>query len=156
MRLYLLRHGIAADRLPGASDFDRKLTPEGIDEMRAVARGMDALDLKLHAIVSSPLVRARETAEIVGERLGLSITLDERIASGHGFSDVRELLAERDGRDLLLVGHEPDLSEDIRALTGGSVRMKKASLASLDIHSAAPGGGCLRWLLEARHLARLR
>jgi phosphohistidine phosphatase len=154
MRLYFLRHGIAEDREIGETDFDRKLTPEGIEEMRRSAVGMKALGLKFDAVLSSPLVRARETAEIVGEALGLEVRLEEALASGAGMQDfARAVKGQPDKAHLLLVGHEPDFSETISALIGGGlVRMKKGALACVDARRMAPDEGELRWLLNPEHL----
>lgn len=157
MKLYLLRHGIAGEYRPGADDRLRPLTPEGIREMEAAARGMKALSLRLDAVITSPLVRARQTAEIAAAALDLLPVLreDPRLAGG-GYFGLSELLAALAAEHrVLLVGHEPDMSSVIGTLTGGSVRMKKASLALVDLPAVQPGRGELRWLLEAEHLCRI-
>ena len=161
MKLYLLRHGIAEDPIPGRiSDRQRKLTGDGIEQMRRVARGMRALNLNIDAIWTSPLVRAWQTAEIAAAGLGIEKELREKtdLACGCSFYTLHELLSAEDVPDrLLLVGHEPDLSENIGTLIGGGrVRMKKASLARVDVRDVCRGGGELRWLLEAEQLAEIR
>jgi phosphohistidine phosphatase len=160
MRLYFLRHGIAEDRRPDLPDARRRLTPEGIDEMKAVGRGMKALGLKFDAILTSPLLRARETAEIAADALGAREVLREEplLASGAGFSDVIRSLEGTGGRaHVLLVGHEPDFSEAVSELIGGgAVRMKKAALACVDASALRPGAGELRWLLEPAQLSRIK
>lgn len=159
MKLYFLRHGIAEDHSPTGRDADRRLTDEGVQEMQAVAAGMAALELRFDRILSSPKARARHTAEIAAETLGLQDALSLEPILGHGFShfDLATLLAnEATGARILLVGHQPDLSTVIGALIGGGhVQMKKASLAFLESYRVEPAGAELRWLLHASHLARL-
>lgn len=159
MRLYFLRHGVAEDRAPGVPDAGRKLTPEGIVEMKQVALGMKALDLRIGAVITSPLVRARETAVIAARALELEDRLkeDDRLACGCGLRDLGEALAGQDrNARVLLVGHEPDMSEMVGELIGGGVvRMKKAALACVETQALSRGSGELRWLLEPDHAARL-
>src|SRR5689334_6212059 len=112
MELYFLRHGIAADQGPaGLGDAGRPLTKEGIAKMQAESRGMRRLGLKLDALLSSPLVRAHETAAIVGGEFGLDLQQTELLAPGCGLVQLFALLAEHRGLErLMLVGHEPDFS----------------------------------------------
>lgn len=159
MKLYFLRHGIAEDHSPTGRDADRRLTPEGIAEMEAVAAGMARLGLRLDRILSSPKVRARHTAEIAAAALGLeaALSLEPILAHGCNHFDLADLLASEppDAR-ILLVGHQPDLSRNISALIGGgNIQMKKASLACLKVRHVAAGQAELRWLMSASHLALL-
>ncbi|MFN3651660.1 MAG: phosphohistidine phosphatase SixA [Armatimonadota bacterium] len=158
MRVYLLRHGIAEDPRIGLSDRDRQLTAEGIEELHAVARGLRRLELKLDLIVTSPFARARRTAEIVASGLSLDSSLreDPRLASGEGVEPLLDLLQRLPGNArVMLVGHEPTLSEAVSTLIGGgAVRMKKASLACVELNPRF-GAGELRWLLEAKQMAAL-
>ena len=159
MHLYFLRHGIAEDRQPGCSDAERRLTPEGIEEMERVGEGLRALDLRLDAILTSPLVRARETAEIAAKALHMRDRLHEEppLASGARFGDLHQALADAPEKArVMLVGHEPDLSGFVEVLTEGRVRMEKASLVYVKVRAVEPGMGELRWLLEAGQLGRLR
>jgi phosphohistidine phosphatase len=159
MRLYFLRHGIAEDRRPDLPDARRRLTSEGVEEMKNVARGMRALDLRFDALFTSPLARARETAEIVAEALKAEERLREEplLASGCDFGDVAGALQGLPDRShVLLVGHEPDFSALISDfIGGGAVRMKKAALACVDAPALRPGAGELRWLLNPEHLSRV-
>jgi phosphohistidine phosphatase len=136
----------------------RRLTPGGVDEMRTVARGIKRLDLGLDVILTSPLARARETAQIVAEVLECPEHLCEEplLASGCDFEDLVSTM-ERHPRAMsaLLVGHQPDLSNHVEVLTGGAVRMKKAALACVDCAALSPRCGELRWLLNPEHLARI-
>jgi len=155
MELYFLRHGIAADAGPaGMGDAGRPLTKEGIAKMQAGARGMRRLDLRLDALLSSPLVRARETAAIVARELGLELQLADELAPGCEIGQLFALLGEhRAAERVMLVGHEPDFSILIGALTGGGqVLMKKGGLGRVDIERLEQGAGTLTWLLPPRIL----
>jgi phosphohistidine phosphatase len=126
--------------------------------MEAIARGMQELRVSFDRILTSPLVRARETAEIVARAYDVEDQLveEERLASGSHFGDFQAVLKPfPPGAKILLVGHEPDLSGAVETLIGGGqVRMRKASLACVDCHSPQPGAGILRWLLDPDQLER--
>ena len=155
MELYFLRHGIAADAGPaGTGDAGRPLTKDGIAKMQAGAHGMRRLGLQLDALLSSPLVRARETAAIVARELGPKLQLADALGPGCDIAQLFELLGEHRAADrVMLVGHEPDFSSLIGALTGGSqVLMKKGGLGRVDIERLEHGAGTLTWLLPPRVL----
>src|SRR5262245_39880728 len=122
MELYFLRHGIAADVGPeGTGDAGRPLTAEGIAKLKEAARGLRRLGVRPDVLLSSPLVRARQTAEIVRHALGLDSRLVDALAPGCDIMRLRELLGEyRDTKSAMVVGHEPDFSTMIGDLTGGS------------------------------------
>jgi phosphohistidine phosphatase len=157
MKLYLLRHGIAvdADAWDG-DDASRPLTSDGRKEMEREARAIAKLDLKLERIVTSPLKRARETAQIVAERLDLTDCLieDDRLAGN--FDAARLVLLLRDlgaKESIMLVGHEPDFSKTIvQLIGGGSVDVKKGGLARIDIEDARTPAGDLIWLIPPKVL----
>lgn len=121
------RHGPAVPHgTPGVAEDDRPLTPEGRKKTRAAARGVQALDLRIKAVLTSPLPRARETAEILAKELGLKAVIDERLRPG---GDPAALA--KSGR--ALVGHEPDFSAAVtRLIGGGAVELKKAGLAVVE------------------------
>ena len=150
MRLLLLRHGIAEDAGPatGHRDAPRALTPEGVARMRAAARGMAVLGVGADALLSSPLVRCRQTADIVAAAIGAGVREDPRLRPGADLGAVEDLLLEHPGaRSVLLCGHQPDLSEILAALTGGAeVDFRKGTLAVVDLTAPRPGGGRLRAL----------
>lgn len=160
MRLFFLRHGDAEDRQPGQPDAARRLTPGGIQELELAARGMLSLDLRLDVILTSPLVRARETADIVARTLagGAQVKIVAALGGGCSLGDLQTLLADQAPRArVLLVGHEPDFSTLVGTLIGGGyVRVPKASLVCLDVQRVEPGGAELRWHLLAEHLVRLK
>jgi len=152
MRVYFLRHGKAASRMTWRGvDDERPLTAGGEEAVRREAEMLATMDLGVTAIVTSPLARARRTAEIVADALGLSdrIVGDVRLAHGFDVRRLAEILAEQGkAGNVMLVGHEPDFSEVVGVLIGGgSVVFKKGGLARVDLAAARPGGGELVWLL---------
>lgn len=158
MDLYFLRHGKAEERALGGSDAERRLTERGIAEMRAEAVGIAARKLQIDAIISSPLPRALQTAELVATAFGLppsSIRIEAALVSGQfDLSELQRLLAgkPREYR-VLFVGHEPDLSYLVQVLIGGEpVEMKKGALALVETERVAAGGGVLRWLAPPKSL----
>lgn len=151
-RVYFLRHGKAVSRAAwGSDDALRPLTPEGEEAMRREAAALKGLGLAPDLIVTSPLVRALRTAEIVAQGLGLEgeVVADERLA--HGF-DARALgkivAAHPDAAQLMVVGHEPEFSATVASLIGGGdVVMKKGGIARVDLPDGSLKRGVLAWLL---------
>jgi phosphohistidine phosphatase len=158
MEIYFLRHGDAgtAEGWKG-SDAERPLSKEGAARMEREAAAVAELRPTLDAILTSPLVRARQTAEIVAKRLRLAkvLVLDERLAPGFGPAELEEILEERRAsRGLMIVGHEPDFSRVISAcIGGGAVECKKGSLIRVDMDDISSLTGVLVWLLPPRVLA---
>ena len=151
MKVYFLRHG-KADRSQWDGDDDaRPLTAEGEEAMRREAEALRALGLAPDLIVTSPLARARKTAELAAEGLGLAgrVVVDDRLAPGFDVRRLEQVLAERGpAGEIMVVGHEPDFSETIAELIGGGdVVMKKGGLARVDVAAPVAGGGQLVWLL---------
>jgi phosphohistidine phosphatase len=158
LRLFFLRHGPAdRDQFQGEDDTRRPLVPRGRERMRRIAEVLVRLAPGLDAVVTSPLVRAAETAEIVASRLGLAerVQQDVRLDLDFDLPRLAALLAalREDHRRILLVGHEPSFSEVIGELTGGTrVVMKKGALARVDLTPGASTHGHLVWLLQPRVL----
>ncbi len=152
MDLYLVRHGVAANRNEWkGNDADRPLTPEGKEQMQQVAAGIAKLGLNLDAILTSPFVRSNETAEIVAKRLGMTdkLTQDPRLEYGFGKKKLRKILSDyANAQGLMLVGHEPDFSKLIRKLTGGRVVLDKGGVACVTVPDADTLDGELRWLIQ--------
>lgn len=158
MKLYILRHGEAADRDDPCyeNDVDRPLVRKGVRRTRALARVLRRLDVTFDVILSSPLVRARETAEIVEQELRLEsrLELTEHLAPT---GDVDKLVSwinqlRPKPANVLLVGHEPDASRLISLLcTGGpdlALTLKKGGLCRMEIESLSVGRcASLEWLL---------
>jgi phosphohistidine phosphatase len=122
--LWLLRHAEAED---GPSDDERPLTERGAMQADAVGRALAVLDVHLDACLSSPKLRAVQTAERACEPLGVAVTIEPAL-SGEPFN-VRELTAGLG--DVLLVGHDPSFSLLLHDLTGAQSRMKKGGLAGI-------------------------
>ncbi len=149
MNLYLLRHGLTVKRgtLGYADDASRPLTPKGKRQLHAVTNAIRAMKLDFAVILSSPLVRARQTAEIVAAELKLKKHLafaDELSPDGSTKKLVEKILRLKPAAEsLLLVGHEPDLSELVSLLTSGKTgagfAFKKAGLAKLEIEKLRAG-----------------
>jgi phosphohistidine phosphatase len=167
MNLYLLRHGIAVpnDDPENVPDSDRPLTPKGVKRMRKAAKGLRRLGIPFDSVLTSPLVRARQTAEIVAQALGLGDHLEElsALAPGNSVSDLWSgLTPYQDHEHLLLVGHEPFLStvlsyllthDEKRSVT---VDFKKGGLCRVEITALPPNkSGILHWLLTAKQLRAL-
>jgi len=124
--LWLLRHGDAAD---GSPDAERPLTKKGEKQSRAAGRALAALGVKIDACLTSPKVRAAETARLACQELGVEPQLEPKLAGGPVDA---EPLAAGLGDNVLLVGHDPDFSMAVHALTGAQVRMKKGGLAAVE------------------------
>jgi phosphohistidine phosphatase len=124
--IWLLRHGDAEDQ--GPDDDARRLTPRGEQEARAAAGALVALEVQVDACLSSPKVRAFDTARAVCTELGVAVEEIEALRGGD--FDPEELAAGHG--DVLLVGHEPDLSRAIQAATGARVELKKGGLAAIE------------------------
>ncbi len=156
MEIYFLRHGRSVSREHWAgSDEERPLSEEGKAAMAHEAATFARLGLRPDLIISSPLRRARETAEIaaigLGE-VGRSI-VDGRLREGFGVKQLRQILRETGhAKRLLLVGHEPDFSATIRKLTGARAVCSKGSLARVDVGGGGATDGQLVWLLQAAEL----
>ncbi|MCS7079602.1 MAG: phosphohistidine phosphatase SixA [Chloracidobacterium sp.] len=161
-----MRHGIAHEL--GAdgsrSDAERTLTNEGRANTRAAARAMARLELDIDAIWTSPLARARQTAEIVAETLQKTQLMEEmaELALGGGPERVVGALTRLSrGTGVLLVGHEPDLSRLVAYLVWGGldadhVAFKKGGLCRVDCpFGLRPGKAVLRWLLTPKQLRLL-
>lgn len=153
MRIYFFRHALAEDNASGRMpDADRQLTAKGVARTELAARFLDALGVRPGVLYSSPLVRARETAGILGEHLRLAVKVTPELAPGFN-ADALERLVQGLGEadEVMLVGHEPDFSGTITALTGlGRVVVKKGGLARVDIAAASPLRGSLVWLLTPK------
>ena len=158
MRLFFLRHGIAEDQSNSLRDFDRALTAEGRAELENVARGLRRLKVTPDPILVSPLVRARQTAEVVAPVLGGSIMIEEELSPGATFDAFQRLVGRyRTAEALMVVGHEPDFSSAAAAFVGaepGALALKKAGLIRIDLDRRPEAGhGRLRWLLTPGQLA---
>jgi phosphohistidine phosphatase len=148
VQLALLRHGVAEDAGPrtGHRDEPRALTPDGEERMHRAAGGILALGVRPDLVLSSPLTRCHQTAEIVADLLGIDVVDDGRLAPGMSLRLLAEAVSEHPGTESVLVcGHQPDLSEVTADLIGGGrVEFRKGALALLEVRELAPVGAYLR------------
>ncbi len=157
MELYILRHGIATDAEPGKPDSSRELTDEGREKVAAVARMARRAGVDPSLILSSPYLRAMQTARVAADEFGYSghlLKTEALVPFGTPRGVWDELRDHATESSVLLAGHEPLLSQLVSYLLNSPstlVEMKKATLVRMDISatSAAPRG-VLRWMITAR------
>ena len=161
MRVLIVRHATAVARgTPEIPDDERPLTAEGERRFRKAARGLARLTRRPDVLLSSPLPRAHRTAEIAARAWGRVQVTDTPALVGAGFDEVARLLDEhRDKRMVVLVGHEPSLSELLARLLGSRdsdrLAFRKGGAALVDLPGPAADGGRLVWFLPPRTLRRL-
>ncbi|MEW5841611.1 MAG: phosphohistidine phosphatase SixA [Thermoproteota archaeon] len=169
VQLYILRHGEAGKRMPAASssigDDRRSLTAAGRDEVKEVARALAALKVRPDLVATSPLARARETAEIVAKTLKVKKGGLEEWAElkpeGRRPDFYKKLAQLKPEASVMIVGHEPNLSTITAEMvfgtaSPGKVVLKKAGLAKLTVTSLHPRPQAeLRWLLAPKHLKKM-
>jgi phosphohistidine phosphatase len=160
--LYLVRHGIAAERgKEWPDDTKRPLTHKGIARMREVAAGLKTLDVTLDLILTSPLVRARQTADLLHQGLGGATPLEETtlLAPGGRPADLIEFLRTRKkAGHVALVGHEPDLGQLAAFLIGAKAPLvfKKGGVCRIDFEKFPPvPPGQLQWFAPPAMLRAL-
>lgn len=162
LELYLIRHGIAEERGPAYPD-DRKrpLTEKGIEAMRDAVRGLDGLGVSFDLILTSPLVRTRQTADVVADGLGKKtriVSCDALAPEGTAAGVVKEIARHDKAGRIALVGHEPNMGELAAHLLGAraAIPFKKGAVCRIDFDDrAAKGAGELRWFLPPRALRKL-
>ena len=164
--LYVMRHGLAVARgsVRFSDDAQRPLEPDGKEKMREIAEGLKRAGFEVDWIVSSPLVRAVETAEVIAESLDSSTPVDvcEAMRPGGSPEEVIAFLAKHPSRTrVLVVGHEPDLSELAARLIGAgshaNLGFKKGGCCLISFDEFPPKRpGQLVWWLTPRLLRRLR
>lgn len=160
-RLYLVRHGIAVPHGdPNFADDDRPLTADGEKQMRQIARGLRRLRLKPEGIVTSPLPRAYQTAEIIANTLKLPHLLetDDALRADRDASSIREWLGTRPEDRLMIVGHNPSFSDLVGLLLNGdhalpTIELRKGGVAAF---ASGPDGSLrLDWFARPRLLRRI-
>jgi phosphohistidine phosphatase len=161
--LYILRHGIAVPHgTTGVADDDRPLTPEGELRMKQIGRGLAAIELQVDRIITSPLPRARRTAQIVAEKLDMTDRLEcsEVLRAGTSATAIRDWLRERTENRLMIVGHDPAFSELVGLMLLGEVgklplELKKGGMAALTKAVDTGFRFQLDWIAPPRLLRRL-
>ena len=157
-----MRHGEAGRSSPSPGDSKRSLTTEGKQEIMDLSNGLKSLEIKLDCIFSSPLLRAKQTAEIVAKSLKFKGKIEEIDAlkpEGSRLEFYSILSRLKQDSVVLVVGHEPYLSEMISeaiSQSGCRINLKKSGLARMRILSTLPKiKGELRWLLTPKHLKKI-
>ena len=151
MLLDLLRHADAGD--PGAwdrPDAERPLSDKGRKQAKRLGDHLASIGFRTETIVTSPKVRAAETAELVAEKIDGSVTPDDRLAGSLDVDVIETILSDAgDPAEAMLVGHDPDFSELLSVLCAAAgITMRKGALARVEIERPLrAGGGTLRWLL---------
>lgn len=162
MILYLVRHGIAMDRTDpkSPSEPERPLTAEGVKKTRSVALGLRAMGAKPDILITSPYVRAAQTAEIFAEALEFSpekIRASEALKPDANPADVVKEVSRLRAKEVICFGHAPHLDQMISLLVGARgvfTELKKAGIACLE-HAASHGRWELRWILTPKVLRQL-
>ena len=161
--LYLIRHGLAEERGEAwPDDTKRPLTEDGMDRLRKEARGLARLGLTVDVVLTSPLVRTRQTAEIVASALDPRphIVNADSLAPGGTFQAlVADLEKHTKKSRLALVGHEPSIGELAARLVGSRhpIEFKKGAVCRIDVDALPPAGpGSLRFFLTPKILRSIK
>lgn len=162
LELYLIRHGIAAERGSDyPDDSKRPLTSAGIARLRKEAKALAALDVDFDLIISSPLVRAKQTAEVFAQTMSSrpTVTLSDSLApAGTPASVFQELAKHMRKARIALVGHEPNIGELAARLIGArtAIEFKKGAICRIDFEVFPPKGtGQLRWFVPPKLLRKV-
>ena len=150
MLLHLLRHADAGD--PEAwtgPDAVRPLSEKGRKQSKRLGDHLASIGVRLDAVITSPKVRAEQTADITASRLDVDVTVDTRLAGPFDLETVDAILTDAgDPERVILVGHDPDFSETLSTLCGPRLEMKKGAIARIEVdRPLRPGQGTLRWLI---------
>jgi phosphohistidine phosphatase len=161
--LYLIRHGVAEERGEAwPDDAKRPLTEDGMSRLRKTARGLARVGVAVDIVLTSPLVRARQTAEIVANGLTPhpSLVNIDSLAPDIGYAALMTELEKHARKPkIALVGHEPGIGELAGRLIGSrrSIEFKKGAICRIDVDDIPPSGpGQLRWLIPPKMLLSLK
>lgn len=162
LQLYLIRHGTAADRGPDyPDDSKRPLTSRGIASLRREAKGLNALGVAFDVIITSPLLRTRQTADVLADLIQTKppVTASDALApAGTPAAVIQEIGRHARLGRIALVGHEPNLGELAARLIASRALMpfKKGAICRIDFEVLPPKGvGALRWFLPPKVLRKL-
>ncbi|MDX2161101.1 MAG: phosphohistidine phosphatase SixA [bacterium] len=157
MEIYFLRHAQAEEANGLMSDADRQLTERGIRHTRRMTQALKELDVIPDRLYSSPLVRAKQTAEIVAAGLGLHLEIKKELGPGFTLAGLHGLTRDLGMQDqVMVVGHEPDFSKVIADFIGGGrIVIKKCGLARVEVVSFQPLRGELLWLFSPKIAAHV-
>jgi phosphohistidine phosphatase len=153
MIVYFLRHAEAEP--DHGADFDRRLTTKGLEQAAKTGKFLLRSGITPDLIITSPVVRAKQTAEIVANALGADLVEDAGLACGMVPESCCRLIESHSSHDaILLVGHEPDFSEAIARLLGladaEAINIRKSSITAVDISGGGVASGQLQFLVPAR------
>lgn len=161
--LYLVRHGVAEERGPKwPDDGKRPLSADGMSRLKKSARGLDRLDVKFDVILTSPLVRARQTADILSAEMDghpTIVNVDSLTPGGTFAALVSDLEKHTRKTRIALVGHEPGIGELAARLIGSRhpIEFKKGSVARIDIDQIPPAGpGDMRWMMPPKFMRAVK
>jgi phosphohistidine phosphatase len=161
--LYFIRHGLAEERGDAwPDDNKRPLTDDGLSRLRKAARGLARVGVAIDVVLTSPLVRARQTAEIVAAGLETRpsiVTIDSLAPAGSYAAVIQDLEKHARKCRIALVGHEPMMGELAARLIGSRhpIEFKKGGVARIDVDDLPPAGpGELRWMLTPKILRALK
>jgi phosphohistidine phosphatase len=149
-QLYLLRHAHAGNSANWTGDdADRPLSARGRDQAKRLGVFLAGRGVLPDTIVSSPKLRARQTANLVADALGVGVASDDRLIEDFELDALSGLIAGVGGTSLMIVGHDPDFSDLLATLVGAAeMRLRKGALARVDLAlPLGPGCGILRWLV---------
>jgi phosphohistidine phosphatase len=156
MKLFFLRHGIAQPARNDVRDWDRQLTDEGRAQLNTIGRALQRLGVKPEVILTSPLARAHQTAEIVAPLVGGNLQVAPELQPGCTLEQLQHLLRQYNVEAVMLVGHQPDLSLLAAQLIEAhdrSIVLKKGGLIRVDLDGRPqPSNGRLVGLLTPKML----
>jgi phosphohistidine phosphatase len=162
-RLYLIRHGLAEERGEAwPDDSKRPLSEEGMSRLRKEARGLVRLGVTFDVVLTSPLVRARQTADIVAGAFTnrpTIVVIESLAPDGSSQAVLSDLEKQARRTRIALVGHEPGIGDLAARLAGWrrALTFKKGAICRIDVQSLPPGGpGTLRWFITPKILRELR
>ena len=162
VELYIVRHAIAAERGPAwPDDSKRPLTERGVERFKEVVDGLVWLGVQIDIVLTSPLVRAKQTAEFLSSGLPAKppVKVADALAPGHAPAEVMDQVAReaRGKSHVAVVGHEPDLGELAGWLLGTrrAIPMKKGGVCRIDLDSLSARHGTMVWHLPPKALRKL-
>jgi phosphohistidine phosphatase len=149
MLIYFLRHGEADWPDWKKPDDERPLTEKGKKEMHQVGAFLANLSVKPDVVLTSPLPRASQTAEIVAGYIDAKCVDDRLLSPGFGRSELKKLLEKHGGESVMVVGHEPDFSKTVCKLTDARIKLAKAGVALVEVDRGLQCGRLL-WLFPPK------
>ncbi len=153
MKLYFMRHGEASDDAP--SDELRPLTDTGRLHLSNAGKVLKKI-LTVNAVYASPRLRARQTAEIIAQALEQDVIVRDELNFNFSIETLKSLIMGYDEESrLLLVGHNPSISEVVQQMTGANINLKTGAIVCVDVYPIALKGGTLKWMLTPRLMDEL-